>query len=700
MLWAEEQGNRLQSKPQDFLFDGLMTGAQTREDAAAQAFAMRALGRLERPELVTALARALSAPVTEVRSEAANAVGQAVQGAAAADRPRVVADAAKLLQAQLGQETDAAVRGVICETLGRLAHSDAPAAQVAEKLLVDSTWDSAAGSAGVPRDAPVAALVGAVKGLEALLRQQVRLITPAETTIVRLRALTLARPGASEKGEGGNDDVGRIRRLALLALAPHAAADDTTLSVALSDGQWEVRRIAVRLAGAGLRAAKDPAKDSRMALVLRGLDDSDWHVRYEALTAFARNQDAPDCAAIRRAVGDSNAHVALLAIDQLARCQADAAPESSRLLLNLVRTLPAPGKSGAKAGSVPQSWHRPAHAIVALARVDPDAARPELERFQSSPVWEARMYAARAAAILKDAGALRKLAGDDKDSVRNAAVAGLSEVEQHGADDVYIAQLARSDSQLLMTAARMLRGSKNTSAMPALLAALAARTALGRDNSRDARLALLERIGELGSARDASALEPLLGDFDARVAESAAAILTKWTGSARTVAPRTQEPLLTLSLEEVRRLDGATAVVRMSSGGTFTLALLTWQAPATVAGFARLVDCGYYKGLTFHRVEPNFVVQGGSPGANEYAGYKWFMRDEVGLASNRRGSVGLSTRGRNTGDGQWYVNLVDNARLDHNYTVFANVVSGMEVVDAILEGDTIAEIRIIERPKK
>lgn len=67
---------------------------------------------------------------------------------------------------------------------------------------------------------------------------------------------------------------------------------------------------------------------------------------------------------------------------------------------------------------------------------------------------------------------------------------------------------------------------------------------------------------------------------------------------------------------------------------------------------------------------------------------------------NQRGSVGLSTRGRNTGDGQWYINLADNARLDHNYTVFATVVSGMDVVDAILEGDQIEKVKIVEGRKR
>jgi cyclophilin family peptidyl-prolyl cis-trans isomerase len=70
------------------------------------------------------------------------------------------------------------------------------------------------------------------------------------------------------------------------------------------------------------------------------------------------------------------------------------------------------------------------------------------------------------------------------------------------------------------------------------------------------------------------------------------------------------------------------------------------------------------------------------------------MRDEVGLQSNVRGAVGVSTRGRDTGDAQFFVNLLDNPRLDHEYTVFALVTSGMDVVDAIVEGDVIERIEI------
>ena len=129
--------------------------------------------------------------------------------------------------------------------------------------------------------------------------------------------------------------------------------------------------------------------------------------------------------------------------------------------------------------------------------------------------------------------------------------------------------------------------------------------------------------------------------------------------------------------------------------GFFELRLLPDEAPVTSSHIATLAREGYYNGLTFHRVAPNFVLQGGSPGANEYAGQGPFMRDEVGLVSHRRGTVGISTRGRDTGDAQIFINLVDSPRLDHTYTVFAEVTSGIDVVDRILEGDVIERVDVI-----
>ena len=136
------------------------------------------------------------------------------------------------------------------------------------------------------------------------------------------------------------------------------------------------------------------------------------------------------------------------------------------------------------------------------------------------------------------------------------------------------------------------------------------------------------------------------------------------------------------------------AIFEMDRGGRFEIRLDAVEAPLARTRFLAAVRLGYYNNLTFHRVVPNFIIQGGSPGANEYCGDCPFMRDEVG-GMHERGTIGISTRGPDTGDAQIFINLVDNARLDFDYTVFARVCSGMNVVDEIQEGDRIAEVRIL-----
>ena len=113
-----------------------------------------------------------------------------------------------------------------------------------------------------------------------------------------------------------------------------------------------------------------------------------------------------------------------------------------------------------------------------------------------------------------------------------------------------------------------------------------------------------------------------------------------------------------------------------------------------------MLKSGYYDGLTFHRIVSNFVIQGGSPHANEYSGDGPYMRDEVGLTAHARGTVGVSTRGRDTGDAQFFINLVDNPRLDFEYTVFGTVdPRDMPAVDAIVEGDRIRSV-VLQKDEK
>jgi peptidyl-prolyl cis-trans isomerase A (cyclophilin A) len=139
---------------------------------------------------------------------------------------------------------------------------------------------------------------------------------------------------------------------------------------------------------------------------------------------------------------------------------------------------------------------------------------------------------------------------------------------------------------------------------------------------------------------------------------------------------------------------GAPAVVLVqvvTSMGNFTLELNAERAPLTVAHFLKYVDQGHYTGTTFHRVVPNFVIQGGGfDSDNKLVPAPTKVVNESGNGlTNARGTVGMArTQDPHGSDAQFYVNLFDNADLDPNktrwgYAVFGKVVQGMDVVDRI-----------------
>ena len=143
------------------------------------------------------------------------------------------------------------------------------------------------------------------------------------------------------------------------------------------------------------------------------------------------------------------------------------------------------------AGS-PRGWHRAAHAIVALAAASPERGAASLRPVAGSSIWQLRMYAARAAAILKDRVTLELLARDGDDNVKEAAIEGLAAVAGHSADAVYVEALATGRYQVLRAAAAALAGTSAPDAVPALQAALIRLGREGHDNSRDARTAIAE----------------------------------------------------------------------------------------------------------------------------------------------------------------------------------------------------------------
>jgi peptidyl-prolyl cis-trans isomerase B (cyclophilin B) len=627
--------------------------------------AIRAIGRFERPEMIPLIAPALNDGVG-IRAEAANALAQMAR------TPAAVAEVQKLLLARAA--IDAGLNtweswGEIAAALGRLSYDTA--AQVAETEAVLLTGLPAPDSMN---DVETAALVGSARGLESLARTvRAKKLPPlGDRTWDLLRwAATAQRPPADPRSAV-------TRRLAMAALVTGNQATASVIERGLNDGDAEVRRFAA------VAAATDARIDDRERVIKIALADREPRVRLEGLRAWGRQLQKTSCAPIRAAVKDVNPHVQLQAIDQLgAACPANdsAAVELTALVNSL--------------SDAPRGWHASAHAIVSLARQQADAARAALPRFVQHPTWQVRMYAARAAGLLGSIEHLNALSADANDNVRDAALASMIDLLRPEAAAVAITQLSRPDYQLIITAARALEDKSHApKATSPLLTALGRITKEHKDTSRDPRMAILDRLQAYGDTSQAVNLEGYLKDFDPAIARKAAQILTAWTGQPRTAAPQPLTPP-GVTINAVNALRAKSLRFHMAGLGHFDIALDVDAAPLSAIRIARRAGEGYYNGLTFHRIAPNFVIQGGSPGANEYSGESFYMRDEPGL--HVRGTVGISTRGRDTGDAQIFVNTIDSPRLDHIYTVFGTVVTGMDVVDGILEGDAIERVELVNR---
>jgi cyclophilin family peptidyl-prolyl cis-trans isomerase/HEAT repeat protein len=602
----------------------------TNRDPNIRQQSVRAMGRLERPDLIPALTRPLADDNLNVRIEAANAVGQLAKGTEG------VAQAKSRLMARARVEQDPRAWGAVAATLGRLAYTTAAdVAQVEEALaaVLPSKKSTAI---------QIDALLGAAEGLEALARQSGKISKLKPATLDGLRAAAVLEGRAQDA-----DKLTRIRRFATLALTASGAATRPQLEAGIKDEDDEVRRLIMVAARAEV--------DGWEPVIATGLSDANAQVRYEALQTYGRLAPKSSCDPVLKAVGDEDAHVALLAID----------------LLGNGCLSPAPAVGAVKAlteglSSTPGAWHRAAHALVSLARLAPAEARAELPRFVGHDVWQVRMYAARAAGVLASVDDLARLGRDAHHNVREAAIGELVTLKRPEASALAREALASADYQLIMTASRALAtipDAEPASAVAALRQTFERIDAERKDTSRDALNAIREAVAKLGG--------PALPEP------------TRYSADTKTFAA---DQLGALALARLR--------FTIAGRGSFELRLLPDQAPVTCSHIATLAREGYYNGLTFHRVAPNFVLQGGSPGANEYAGQGPFMRDEVGLVSHRRGTVGISTRGRDTGDAQIFINLVDSPRLDHTYTVFAEVTSGIDVVDRILEGDVIERVDV------
>jgi peptidylprolyl isomerase len=126
-----------------------------------------------------------------------------------------------------------------------------------------------------------------------------------------------------------------------------------------------------------------------------------------------------------------------------------------------------------------------------------------------------------------------------------------------------------------------------------------------------------------------------------------------------------------------------TTVLFHTNKGDITIELAK-DMPITAGNFEKLVKQGFYNGVIFHRVIPNFMIQGGDPTGTGMGGPGYTIKDEFGKNNkNDRGTISMANAGPNTGGSQFFINTVNNNFLDKKHPVFGKITKGMDVVDAI-----------------
>ena len=138
-------------------------------------------------------------------------------------------------------------------------------------------------------------------------------------------------------------------------------------------------------------------------------------------------------------------------------------------------------------------------------------------------------------------------------------------------------------------------------------------------------------------------------------------------------------------------------VITLEKGGEIRLEFYPEDAPKTVENFVTLAKKGFYNGLNFHRVVPDFVVQGGCPKGNGTGGPGYTIKAEFNKQKHLRGTVAMArSQHPDSAGSQFYICYGATPHLDGQYTVFGKVVSGMELVDRIKQGDKMTSVTIAD----
>lgn len=226
--------------------------------------------------------------------------------------------------------------------------------------------------------------------------------------------------------------------------------------------------------------------------------------------------------------------------------------------------------------------------------------------------------------------------------------------------------------------------------------------ALADRSLNDAALSILDALAKQKSAKANEAIKTALDSSDHLIRRRAVALLkANGVGDFSTHISTVKTSNTTGDYERaIARIGKRVTAVVKTTKGSFTIELLPDDATLTVDNFVQLAKRNYFNGITFHRVVPNFVIQDGDPRGDGNGGPGYQIRCEINEVPYERGAVGMALSGKDTGGSQWFVTHSPQPHLDGGYTVFGNVVEGMNVVDAIARGDVIRSIVINEGPRR
>lgn len=626
-----------------------------------RARAALALGRLPRERfrasVTQALAAALDDPVADVRAAAAFSLG--LRG------DPVAADA--LLAGWLDPEPE--VRAAVVAAAGRLddprlrarvveAMASPLEAVRIEAVLAPHAWPASGPEADAVDGALAEAASRVVRGSEAARAFPAAADGALESPEVVWRALfSLQRRGA---------DLGRD--------AYHArAADPHPLA----------RLFAVK----GL-AGLEAHEAGRVALEAAA-DDEDWRVAVEAVRGLGRYGDRRSLDALEEALAHPTTHVRRTAAEALGAFAVDRARVAT--LLEGARVDPSPSVRAAVL--VAEARFRGARAIPLVE----EAARAE------DPVL--RIAAAEAAAELSTDLAVPLLVAASRDAdlrVAGAAAAGLGEHDAEAAHARLVELAEDGDNGLRLAAVIALREHPRPDDLAVLERAY--RSAEG-DVAPEVRVQALRSAAATGADGLVELLREAARDPHPYVRRAAAAEHREKTGedppwsSGNAPAREPLEAAAPLSADELGG-DGARPVVEVvTTRGTMLFELFLDEAPVHVHNFLELARRDHYDGLTFHRVVPDFVVQGGcyrgdGNGSGTWRGAADELRHELTPRKYVRGSLGMPrNEDLDSGGSQFFVTHRPTPHLDARYTIFGELRAGGEVLDAIEVGDVILDVR-------